>query len=136
MADGSVAMNEMLRRLRATSGMVERMAPEVAAAAKREVVATASAQSGPDGQRWLPNETGGPVLQGVHRVLQSSAVGTRVVLRLDGHYARHHVGAVRGGAGGRLKREILPTSKVPAPMTRAIEQVAEVEFLRTMGGGR
>ena len=136
MADGSVAMAEMIRRLRECGGMTERMAPVVAVAAKREVVRTASAQERPDGKRWQPGEGGKPVLQGVYRELQATAIGTRVVLRLDGHYARHHVGAVRGGKKGSLRRQILPTETMPAPMTRAIERVAEDEFKKTMGGAR
>jgi hypothetical protein len=136
MADGSVAVAEMIRRLRECGSMVDRMAPAVAVAAKREVIATASAQERPDGKAWAPGKDGQPVLRGVAGALQATAVGTRVVLRLDGHYARHHVGAVRGGKKGSLRRQILPTGTMPAPMTRAIERVAEDEFKKTMGGAR
>ena len=136
MADGAVAMNEMIRRLNATSGMAERMAPAVATAAKAEIGRTANAQERPDGKAWTPGKDGGPVLRGAAGAIQTAVIGTRIVLRLDGHYARHHVGAVRGGKKGSLRRQILPTATMPDPMVRAIERVAEDEFKRTMGGAR
>lgn len=128
--DGSIALRAMIGKLRELDGMVERSAPRVARAVEREIVEGVRRQSGPNGSPWPPTADGRPALQGIASALRVRAMGSRVLCVLEGHYARHHFGAVKGGK----KRPILPTGGMPDPMTRAIAAVVGAEWERTMGG--
>jgi hypothetical protein len=129
-ADGRQVLARKIAQLRELGGMVERAAPAVATVLEQELLAQVARQEGPDGTKWKPTEAGTPALQGTAKSLTVRAVGTVVVARLTGRHARHHLGAVRG----KVKRPILPSGKIPAPATKAIERVVTAEFRRTMGG--
>lgn len=126
---GFAALDAQIRKLRELGEIPARVAPRVAQSAKREIQRNVSAQRGPDGKPWPKGKQGQPVLRGAGKAVRASAVGSVVVLSLDDHHARHHLGAVKG----KVKREILPTTKIPRPMTRAIERVVTGEFHAIMG---
>lgn len=130
MPDGSTVMRQQIARLRMLPTLVNRAAQPVARAVEREIVAQTKRGVGPDGKAWEKTEDGHTPLQHVEKDLSVRAVGTVVVARLDDVYARHDVGAVRGGK----RRQILPTGALTEPISRAIASVIEDEFHRTMGG--
>ena len=130
MADGSVALNEMARRLRSVAAVPEEAAPEVARELEQILAQNIDRSVGPDGEAWPPTKDGRKALLGAKGALSVRAVGSVVVARLTGHHARHHLGAVRGA----VRRRILPTGKLPDPMTEAIRRVIVKRFERAMGG--
>ncbi len=116
-----------MRRLRELGGFGGKSATLVARAVEADSRKQSARGVGPDGKPWPLTKTGQRPLQDVAAVVR--AVGTTVVMRLKGHRARHHLGAVRG----KIKREILPNKRIPEQMTRAIDKVITGEFQRIMG---
>lgn len=128
-ASGFAEMDRQIARLRTLSKFVATSATVVAVAVRRELASQIDAGVGPDGKSWPPTEGGGRALRGAAAALSVRAVGTVVLATLTGVEARHHFGAVRG----KVKREILPTGKIPDPVTRAITRVLTGEFNAIMG---
>lgn len=129
MADGSIALRAQIAKLQELGNITTTATPTVAKAVKDEVVKQVNQGLGPDGKPWKETKAGTPPLQGAGRAVKVSAVGTVILLRLDGRHARHHLGAVKGG----VKREQIPTGKIPDPVTRAITKVLTGEFRQIMG---
>ena len=129
--DGSIALNAQIAKLRRLGpALTKGGAPAVALAVRGELAAQIAAGTGPDGRAWKPTKAGTPPLRNAAAALTVRAVGTVVVATLSGVEARHHLGAVKG----KVKREILPTGKIPDPVTRAITRVVTAEFEAIMGG--
>ena len=129
MPSGVEVLREQIRRLHELEGIAEDVAPEVAEAVEKEMRAQIRRGEGPDGRPWKPTRDGRRPLRNAAKALTVNAVGTVIVLELGPPYARHHLGAVRG----RVRRPILPTRRIPTPMTRAIKRVVERRFEKTMG---
>lgn len=125
---GFAALDAQIQRLRKLKTLPEISAPAVAVAAKQEIKRQVRRQQGPDGKPWQKGKSGEPVLKGAGNAVRSTAIKSAVVLTLDDHHARHHLGAVKG----KVKREIIPTTKIPGTMTRAIERVVTGEFFAIM----
>lgn len=125
-------MDRQIARLRTLSGFVGASAPAVAVAVKRELTTQIAAGTGPDGKAWKPTKAGTPPLRGAAGALTVRAVGTVVLATLTGVEARHHLGAVKGA----VKRPILPTGKIPDPVSRAIERVLTGEFAAIFPGAK
>lgn len=123
-------MDDWIARLRELEELPSRSAPKVAVALDRELHANVAREVGPDGKPWPPTEAGTPALKNLDSHLRVKAVGSVVIAELEGHYARHHLGAVRG----RKKRPILPSGELTAPMARAVKSVVTGEFRAIMGG--
>lgn len=126
-SSGDAALQDHIRRLRELGGFGGKSAPLVARAAEAGFRERAARGVGPDGKPWQLTKTGDKPLQNVVPVVR--AVGTVVVMRLEGHRARHHLGAIKG----KIKREILPNKRTPETMARAIDEVITGEFQRIMG---
>lgn len=137
MTNGLSDLDAMIAKLRDLDGLVERSAPSVATALDSEVRANIARGVGPDGTPWKPTQDGRKPLQGAGKALTTRAIGTVVLARLEGVEARHHLGRVKGSSKSNwLARPILPTTKIPAPVTRAIRTILTDEFIATTGGGR
>lgn len=132
MADGRHALDQQIERLRSLPGLVTRAAPAVALEMKRELASQASRGATPDGKAWAPTKDGRQALPKAAQNIDVEARGTVVVASVEGPYALHTQGRVRGG----MRRQILPTGATPAPMTAAIDRVVTAEFRKTMGGAR
>ena len=130
MADGLSTLDSMIARLRALPDLPREAAPEVADVVHAELTANIAAGVDPNGTAWPLTQEGERPLQDAGRDLTVRAVGEAIVARLRGVFARHHYGRVRGG----VKRQILPTSKLPGTMAVAIERVYGRAFQRVMGG--
>jgi len=129
MASGAVVLQRQIDALRSLSKITTVVAPSVAFAAKREIVAQIARGQGPDGKPWKLTKAGTVPLRGAAEGVTVSAVGSVIVIRVDGHHARHHLGAVKG----KIKREIIPNRRIPGPLSRAIRRVVVREFRSTMG---
>lgn len=128
MADGATELRRQIARLRELGNLTTVSAPAVARTVKAETLKQTRKGVGPDGKAWTPIKTGERPFKNVAQNLKVSAIGSTVVMILTKHHARHHLGAVKGG----IKRPIIPTDKIPEPMTRAITRVATGEFHRIM----
>ncbi len=130
MADGFAQLDGMIERLRALPGLAERAAPAVADAVREELQRTISAGTSADGKPWAPKADGSKPLANAAGALGVAAVGKRVIVRLRGPEARHHLGWARGGK----ERPIIPTDAIPPAMTRRIKAVLAEEFAKSMAG--
>lgn len=127
-ASAADELQAMVDKLRSLSKLTTTVAPKVADAMKGELAKQVREQISPSGKPWQPGEKGKPILKGSADATRVAVVGTTIVLTLEGHYARHHLGAVKG----KKIRPILPTRKLPGPMTRAVEEVITTEFINLM----
>jgi len=134
MADqGFAELDRMIECLRTLGpALTTEAAPAVAKAVERELDAQISRAVGPDGRPWKATQDGRTPLRNAAKALSVRAIGDVVVATLEGAEARHHLGAVKGG----VKRQILPTGKIPDPVTRAIKTVLTTAFQRKTGGVR
>lgn len=94
-------------------------APLVAQELDRELRAQIAAGVAPDGTPWQPTQAGAKPLQHAGASLIVWATGAVVIAKLVGATALHHLGRVRGG----IRRQILPSSTLPAALTAAIRRV-------------
>lgn len=127
-AKGFAALDEQIKKLNELGKITSRVAPKVAVAAKEELRKQVASQQGPSGKQWEESEDGKSILTRAAEVARVFADGTTVLMVLGGHYARHHLGAVKG----KKKREILPNARIPATITKAIKRVVIAEFHATM----
>lgn len=129
---GLSELDAMIAKLRSLRGMVERSAPEVAEALDSEIKKNITAGVAPDGTPWKPKKDGGKPLQNAGKAVTTKAVGTVVLSRVDGVEARHHLGAVKGSSKANwLARPILPSRRIPKPVTTAIHKILISEFEKT-----
>lgn len=125
---GEQALSKQIARLNSLGNLAARSVPFVAIAVKGEIAKQIKRGEGPDGRPWRLTEAGETPLKNADQAVQITVSGTVVLLRLDGHHARHHLGAVKG----KKQRKILPTGNIPQPMTRAIKRVVTGEFFVIM----
>lgn len=128
---GHESLRGMISRLRQLRQLPEQAAPKVAVALDGEIKKSIAKGTAPDGTPWPKTKDGRQALQSAGKALTVNAVGSVVVARLDGHIARHHLGAVKG----KVKRQILPSAKLSKPISKAINTVVTGEFRKTMSGG-
>lgn len=120
-------LDSMIRQLRAMGDVGTDVAPAVARAFEAELRAQIRRGEGPDGTPWPRNQDGSTSLQSAD--LSVRAVGSSVVATLTGASVLHHEGRARG----RIRRQILPSSRIPAPVIRAIHVVLREAFARRAG---
>lgn len=124
------AIDSMIERLRKLPRLAREAAPDVARAVERELRSQVSAGIGPDGKAWKPTQDGRVPLRGAASALSVRAVGNVVLATVSGPYALHHRGWVRGG----VRRAILPSTRAPEAVTRAVRVVVADHWRRTMRG--
>ncbi len=127
MADGG--LEAMIRNLRELATLVPDATPDAAKAVERELGAQISEGVDPDGKPWPLTKDGRPALERAARALRVRPVGMTIVARLEGHHALHNRGWVRGG----VRRQILPSSGVPARLANAIRDALTERFEKTAG---
>lgn len=128
MADGFAAIDRQVARFRELARLPRASAPDAAAAVRADLLAHAARAETPDGKPWPETADGHPPLRNVASALRVEAVGASVVCSLEGRHARHHHGRVRGG----VRRQVLPTSRIPTSTAVAIRGVLVERFRRTM----
>lgn len=127
--DGAVVLRGWVEKLRKLESMGDRVIADVAKEIERELQTTARNERTPDGRAWPEKKTQGRALAHASDKVRVRVARGAVVVSLTGHYARHHLGAVRG----KVRRELIPTGKIPDAMTKAIRRVVEREFRAIMG---
>lgn len=130
-AAGHAALSAHIERIRSLEDFGEKTAPEIARAVEGVIKGNVARGVDPDGKAWPPTEDGHTPLQNVGESLRVRAVKSSIVCRLEGRHARHNLGRVKGGK----RRQVLPTSSIPAAFDRAIRRVLEARFLQTMAVG-
>lgn len=122
--DNAAARATLERRVSALASMpvaISSIAPTVAGEIRDIIAANIAAQRAPDGTPWPPTEDGKPALVHAMRSVDVRAVGTTVVITVNGVESRHDLGAVKGGA----RRQIVPYGRTPDPMREAVDRVAQ-----------
>jgi hypothetical protein len=127
MVDGSAALRAWVAKLR-TLDVGDVAARDVAKEIQRSIIANAARSRDPNGKKWADTEDGRRAMRNLASNVRVRVVDGAIVLRLEGHYARHHLGAARG----KKKREMIPTGSIPDAMTKAIRVVVEREFEKAM----
>lgn len=112
-------LDEIIARLRRLPKIVEEVAPELAKELKSAIASNVAAQRGPDGKKWAPGKDGQDLLQNAMASVDVIAVGNVIVATVRGPTARHHLGIAKG----RVKREVIPTKKIPAPFIEAAKRI-------------
>ncbi len=112
-------LNRMIAQLRGIPDLVEKILPEVADECHAVIADNIAAQVGPDGTRWPMSKNLEPVLVNAAQAVTASAIGNVILIRVTGPEARHHLGIAKG----KVKREIIPTRKIPKPMVEAMQRV-------------
>jgi hypothetical protein len=113
------ALNAQIRRLQDLDGAGERYAPEVADVLHQELDAQIAAGVGPDGTPWPKTQAGSRALLNASAALETKALGNVVLAILRGPTALHNNGFARGG----IRRQILPSARLPGKITDAIRTV-------------
>lgn len=131
MADGAAKLDAQIKKLRELGGMVDRAAPAIAKAVEGELRANVAAGVGPDGEPLTRTKDGRQPLERAGRAITVRALGTVILAKVSGHHALHHLGRARGG----VRRPLIPTAKIPDPVTKAITKTLTAEFRKTMGAG-
>lgn len=130
MADGMAKLDAQIRKLRELGTLVKDSAPEVAKAVDGELRAQIARGVGPDGAPLEPTKDGRQPLKNAGKALRVRAIGTVVLSTLSGPAALHNSGRARGG----VRRQILPSGKIPEPVTKAITKIVTDRFRKTMTG--
>ena len=131
MSDGSTVMAGWIEALRTLpADLVKEATPAVVDELAQDINSSISGARAPDGTAWQPKQDGGAALQNAGQHVTVEAVGTVILAKLTGVEARHHKGTARGG----IRRQILPTRKIPDSVSRAISTVFSATFARLMGG--
>lgn len=134
MADNAAAhgkLREMIERCRQLPvELVARSVPEIARALRDDIQRTAQAGTAPDGEPWQEKKDGTQALRGVERDVDVTFSGSVVIATLRGKFVRHHKRTARGG----IRRQVIPTRKIPDAVTRAIGVTLRRHFSAIMGG--
>lgn len=131
MSSGNAALRQMLGKLQELERFPERVAPKVAKVVERELRVQLRRGDGPDGKQWRQTKDGRRPLRNAGDAVRVRVEGDVVVVQIDGHHARHHLGAVRGA----VRRPIIPTRRIPNVVTRSIKKVLDAEFSDLMEVG-
>lgn len=127
-ANNKKAMDELDRQIArlnelSTSHLI-RSVPKVAKATRELTDKQVASGVSPSGLPWRKTKKGEQALQGASAHIDISVVGTVIVVAVEGHHARHHLGAVKG----KIQRRLIPTETIPTPLSNAIRQVVNAEF--------
>lgn len=134
MADNSAAqaqLQDWIERLRTLpTALVVKSAPDVATRVDGILRANIAAGRGPDGEAWPLTKDGKRALQNAGEAMTTTVDGTVILIRLVGPEALHNYGRVSGS----VKRQILPSRKLPQPVNVAIRAVLGQHFTAHMAG--
>jgi hypothetical protein len=123
------ALDAMIAKIKAVGLIPTEVAPQIADALHSILDANIAAGVGPDGKPWPLTKKGEKPLKNASAALTVRAVGSVVLAKLTGPTALHHLGIARG----HIRRQILPSSRVPGPMTAAVKAVLTKAFQTRTG---
>ena len=118
-------LGELAERLRTSTEVLAKAAPDVAEAVKHVLTQTISAQRDPYGNAWPLTQQGKPALVNAARALTYRIVGRlRIRFSVKGHHGLHN----KGRALGRVRRQMTP-SKDRGLVTPAIRDAIDTALL-------
>jgi hypothetical protein len=109
--------------------MVDAASPQLVRAARRVIADQVARGEDPTGKAWKLTKKGARPLVRAAEAVTVRMSGKILTMSIFDHHARHHIGSARG----KVRRRILPSSKLPDPYAQAIRRVLVVNFNRTMG---
>lgn len=127
---GLEQLDELIRRARSIPGALRAAMPQIAEAAKAQLVATASAGTTPDGKPWAPRKDGGRAMAGAAKAISVTLQGTVLLFKLVGPEVFWHFG-VRGAP----PRHVIPVGSMPARIGNAIRLGFVEPFKKAVKGG-
>jgi hypothetical protein len=134
MADSNDAafaeLQALITRLRKLPAAAPALAEDVAKALDTQLREQIAAGTDPDGKPWPPTQAGERPLRNAGASLHVHADGPVVLATLRGPTALHHMGRAKGG----IRRQILPSAKMPARLIAAIRNVVERGLARAING--
>lgn len=129
--NGAAALRAQIELLESLPARLLAEAPPlVAVELEKEIRANIAAGRDPDGAPWAKTQAGAVPLRNAGKALTVKAMGSVVLAKLVGPEARHHLGT----AAGKIRRQILPTKRVPRSMTLAIKRVLAKKFNQIVSG--
>ena len=130
MADGLEVLDAWIEGVRSLPGLAREAAPELAPIVERHVRESIAAGVGPDGKEWPKTQDGRTALRDAGKALTVAVSGTTVLAKLEGIVAAHHLGRVRG----HVKRQILPSAKLPGKLVELLRKKVGDVFVGHMEG--
>jgi|GEM_PF-1874951 len=133
--DNGAAFAEMqgwIDKVNTLGALPSEIAKDVAPVLDAEIRKNISAGVDPEGKPWQLTKDGKKPLTNAGAALTVRAISSVVQAKLEGHVALHHLGAARGN----VRRQILPSSRLPQPMTEAVKAVSIKRFNAHMTKGR
>lgn len=130
-AEALRALDERIAKLRTLPLALPEIARRVADESRRVIAANVAAQRGPDGKPWPATKDGHAALVNAMRSVDVRAIGTTIVISIEGVEWRHHVGATKD----HVRRPIIPTTSIPQPIVDAIDRVVVDVLAKHMDGG-
>lgn len=120
-------LTAQITRLRTLPVRLRREAPPlVAKALDEQLRANIAAGRAPDGTPWAKTKKGEQALVNADKALAVTARGSVVFAKLTGPEALHNYGQV----SGKVRRQILPSGRLPQSMTTAVRVVLVQLFQR------
>jgi hypothetical protein len=119
-------LQKMIASLQALGDLENSAAPDVADDIKQVLVENDKAHMDPYGKPWaVRKEDGEPALDDAEQSLRVAAVGNRIIMRIKGPYARHHLGK---GSNKTQRKQIPDQPKLPDNINKAITEVLTRHF--------
>lgn len=125
--DNGQAFAEMqgwIEKLNQLGDLPTEVAKDVAPVLDAKIKANIAAGVDPGGKPWPLTKDGRKPLTNAGAALTVRAISSVVQAKLVGHVALHHLGAAKGN----IRRQILPSSGLPQPMTAAVKTIATKRF--------
>lgn len=123
-------LQAQIDRIKSLRLIASEVAPDVADELRTEILRTANAGQAPDGTPWEKTKDGRTPLRNVAKRLNVRALGTVVLAVLTGASALHHLGRAAGG----IKRQVLPSRKLPGAATEAIKRAITKRVKERLSG--
>lgn len=120
-SNAMAALRARIVQIRTISAAIPRVATTAVGEVRSIIAANVAAQRGPDGQPWPSSVDGQPVLVGAMKHVDVRAVGSTIVVTVDGTENRHHTGRVRGGK----RRDIIPSRAMPETVSEALDKATQ-----------
>jgi hypothetical protein len=108
--------------------IIKKAPPAIAKELESDIKRTADAGQAPDGTAWQPTLEGKRPLKSAASDVSVRTSGTTIIASLTGNAVKHHKGTARG----RIRRQVLPTRKIPDAVVRAMRKVMSKYFLEHM----
>jgi len=119
-------MQRMIASLQKLGELENAAAPDVGEDIKQVLVENDRKHIDPYGKPWaVRKEDGEPALDDAEQSLRVAAVGNRIIMRIKGPFARHHLGK---GSNKTQRKQIPDQPILPDNINRAITEVLTRHF--------